>query len=466
MAERIRDSWFTVGRPLPKRHSNILLALSFILPLLIWSIAAYGPFWDSEVEISLSSDADHEDFSTVYIPGDSMERTRFVAFQSAVREANGRMLETDTESSPASIRRANKRILRSLYPAANTAGWLDDTQEKDYAALYEVWAKIASGDTSAPISPENLEIIKENWSKLASVSPAYDSSNFYSQPIKRLIPEGVVKVNRPPMLPTPGEVLARASEDFSGNSKLGDINVAGRYLVSVRTVASGFIVACLIGIPVALLCGIFPFFSRLIEPFVDFFRYMPAPAFGTLLIAILGIYNAPKVALVVIGTLPHLILMVANTTRGLEPALIDAAQTLGANRQQLIRKVVIPGILPNLYNDLRILLGWAWTWLVISELLGVKAGLTELIDTQGRRFHFDHVYPVILLIGLTGFLTDQFLSWFRGVLFPYTGETVGTGARAVSRALRSIGSRKTVPSIQKTGATVPTSTATATQGDQ
>ena len=98
----------------------------------------------------------------------------------------------------------------------------------------------------------------------------------------------------------------------------------------------------------------------------------------------------------------------------------------------------IPGILPNLYNDLRILLGWAWTWLIIAELLGVKAGLTEIIDTQGRRFHFDHVYPIILLIGLTGFLTDQFLAWFRGVIFPYTEQGISASARSAARVLSKV----------------------------
>ena len=83
---------------------------------------------------------------------------------------------------------------------------------------------------------------------------------------------------------------------------------------------------------------------------------MPAPAFGTLLIALFGIYDAPKLALVFLGTLPQLILMVANTTRMLDTSLLDAAQTLGANRKQLVTRVVIPGILLNLYNNFNILL--------------------------------------------------------------------------------------------------------------
>jgi NitT/TauT family transport system permease protein len=95
---------------------------------------------------------------------------------------------------------------------------------------------------------------------------------------------------------------------------------------------------------------------------------------------------------------------------------------------------VVPGILPDLYNDLRILLGWAWTWLVIAELIGVKTGLTEFIETQGRFRNFDRVFPVIILIGVIGFTTDQLLAWLRGVLFPWTGE-VGPASRAVARGL-------------------------------
>ncbi|MBN2233834.1 MAG: hypothetical protein JW706_01690, partial [Opitutales bacterium] len=68
---------------------------------------------------------------------------------------------------------------------------------------------------------------------------------------------------------------------------------------------------------------------------------------------------------------------------------------------------------------LRILLGWSWTWLVIAELVGVKSGLTEFIETQGRWRNFDQVYPVIILIGLIGFGSDQFLSRLSKRFFPY-----------------------------------------------
>jgi NitT/TauT family transport system permease protein len=129
------------------------------------------------------------------------------------------------------------------------------------------------------------------------------------------------------------------------------------------------------------------------------------------------------VALVFIGTVFQMVLVISKTTRMLDASLLEAAQTLGARPRQLLTHVVVPGILPNLYNDLRILLGWAWTWLVIAELIGIKSGLTEFIETQGRFRNFDRVYPVIILIGVTGFVTDQFLSWLHGLFFPWAGKS-------------------------------------------
>ena len=117
----------------------------------------------------------------------------------------------------------------------------------------------------------------------------------------------------------------------------------------------------------------------------------------------------------------------------------------------MITHVVIPGILPNLYNDLRILLGWAWTWLVIAELIGVKSGLTEFIETQGRFRNFDRVFPVIILIGVTGFVMDQVLSWLHGIFFPWAGKN-GPLTRGIVKvmkwpvnALVTFTSRKSAP---------------------
>jgi len=130
---------------------------------------------------------------------------------------------------------------------------------------------------------------------------------------------------------------------------------------SIEVIFWGFMMSSIIGVPLGILCGSFSFFSRLNEPFIDFVRYMPAPAFGPLAVAILGINDAPKISIVIIGTFFQQVLVIANTTRQFDNSLIETAQTLGADRLKLIRSVIVPGILPELYRDMRILLGWAWT---------------------------------------------------------------------------------------------------------
>jgi NitT/TauT family transport system permease protein len=159
--------------------------------------------------------------------------------------------------------------------------------------------------------------------------------------------------------------------------------------------------------------------ARLNEPFIEFFRYLPAPAFGALAVAILGIHDGPKIAIIVIGTLFQQVLIVANTTRQLDHALLEAAMTLGTRGWRLVLKVVVPGILPQLYRDQRVLLGWAWTYLIVAELIGTSSGITFFITQQARYQHFDKVYAAIVMIGLIGLGIDLLLAWLGRRLFPW-----------------------------------------------
>lgn len=188
---------------------------------------------------------------------------------------------------------------------------------------------------------------------------------------------------------------------------------------SVQVIFWGFFISSLIGVPVGILCGTYSVFSRLFEPFVEFFRYLPAPAFGALAVAILGIYDGPKIAVIVIGTLFQQILIIANTTRKLDYALLEAALTLGTSKFKLLLHVIIPGILPDLYRDQRILLGWAWTYLIVAELIGTSSGITWFITQQARYQHFDNVYAAIIMIGIIGLGGDLILAWFAKRLFPW-----------------------------------------------
>lgn len=188
---------------------------------------------------------------------------------------------------------------------------------------------------------------------------------------------------------------------------------------SITIIFLGFTYSCLLGIPLGILCGAYTAMSRLNEPFIEFVRYFPAPAFGALAVAVLGIHDAPKVAIIFIGTFFQMVLVIANTTRKLDLRYIEAALTLGANRLRLLFKVVVPGILPDLYRDLRILLGWAWTYLIVAELIGTSSGITWFITQQARYKNFENVFAAIIVIGLIGLLSDVILARLGKRLFPW-----------------------------------------------
>jgi NitT/TauT family transport system permease protein len=235
---------------------------------------------------------------------------------------------------------------------------------------------------------------------------------------KRVVPHG--RPANPVFLPPPHEVAGALYTAYATPPALAtDTWLHQSLWMSLKVIFWGFFLSSLIGVPLGILCGTVPFFSKLHEPFVEFFRYLPAPAFGPLMVAILGINQAPKIAIVFIGTFFQQVLVVANTTRKLDLSLLEAAQTLGARNKQLVFKVVVPGIVVDLYTDMRILLGWAWTYLVIAEVFGTTTGITFFITQQSRYLHWAKVYAAIITIGVIGLTSDMALAWIARRIFPW-----------------------------------------------
>ncbi len=203
---------------------------------------------------------------------------------------------------------------------------------------------------------------------------------------------------------------------------------------SIRTIFWGFVISSVFGVPLGILCGTYRFFARLQEPFIEFFRYLPAPAFGALCVAILGIEDAPKIAIIFIGTFFQQVLVIANTVRKVDPALIEAAQTLGARGHRLLTRVVIPAAITDIYTDMRILLGWAWTYLIVAEVVGTMSGITYFINQQARYRHFDNVYAAIAMIGVIGLTCDMLFAWLGTVLFPWKRRARKSARAAKPRA--------------------------------
>ncbi|KQQ14271.1 nitrate ABC transporter permease [Methylobacterium sp. Leaf123] len=231
-------------------------------------------------------------------------------------------------------------------------------------------------------------------------------------------PEG--RPANPVYLPAPHEVAVAFWTSLTAPPPQRDtIWLPASLWHSIQIIFWGFTLSSLVGVPLGILCGAQPTIARLTEPVIEFVRYLPAPAFGALMVAILGIYDGPKIAIIVIGTFFQQVLVIANTTRRVDPLLIEAALTMGSRNLRLIRRVVVPAVLPQIYRDQRILLGWAWTYLIVAELIGTSSGITFFITQQARYQHFDNVYAAILVIGLVGIATDIALALIGRRLFPY-----------------------------------------------
>lgn len=424
MASSAGRHWFGVRKDLDQTRASLLMVLSFSLPLIIWCIAAYGPWWKVAHQVTISAESPR--VQNVYTAGDRVDPATWKQFTAAIEQDNDEILKARSAGTPAaSTARQNKKILRQIYPTAVINGWLGRGQETDDEAIRTVWKKLATGELKATrqaLTTDNLEIIQSNVALLEKAG-----ADWPTESLLKLLPESSEEVSRPVYLVPPDVVAASLWKGITADKPTTDADEPGserktllqRYGESWRTIVLGYLLAIVVAAPLGIIAGTFDFFSKLIEPFTNFFCYMPAPAFGVVLMAIFGLDLGPKIMLVFLGTLPCAILTIAKTTRRLDGALLEAAQTLGANQRQLVTHVVVPGILPNLYNDLRLLFGTAWTWLVIAELLGFKSGLAEVIDTHGRRFQFDIVYPAILLIGFSGFFMDQFLDVIGRFLFPW-----------------------------------------------
>lgn len=222
-----------------------------------------------------------------------------------------------------------------------------------------------------------------------------------------------VGLANPMFFPGPDAVLARIGHWWSDEGLVGDI------AISVYRVMAGFLASAVIALPLGLYIGTYRPVQAFLEPLTDFIRYMPAVAFIPLVMLWVGIDEGSKVLIIFIGTFFQMVLMVAEDVRRVPMAQIEAAQTMGANRAEIIRLVVLPSARPALLDTLRITCGWAWTYLVVAELVAANSGLGYAILRAQRYMQTDKIFAGILLIGVIGLLTDQAFRWLGRVAFPW-----------------------------------------------
>jgi NitT/TauT family transport system permease protein len=187
--------------------------------------------------------------------------------------------------------------------------------------------------------------------------------------------------------------------------------------VSFLRVTAGFLAAALLALPLGILAGSFRLCSALLEPVSEFLRYIPVPALVPLVLILLGIEEGAKVSLVFLGTFFQLLLMTADEVRRVPLSLVQVSQSMGATRLEVVTRVLTPAALPGISHALRICNGWAWSYVVVAELLAASEGLGFRILRFYRFIQTPNIYVYLLVFGLIGLALDGLLRLLHARLF-------------------------------------------------
>ncbi|HYZ34155.1 MAG TPA: ABC transporter permease [Crenalkalicoccus sp.] len=215
-------------------------------------------------------------------------------------------------------------------------------------------------------------------------------------------------------LASPGHTLA------SGWALLTEFGFAGDIAITIARVLGGFLIAAAVAVPLGLVMGAFKPVEAFFEPFVSFARYLPASAFIPLLILWAGVGEAQKLAVIFIGSVFQIVVMVAVIAGGTRMDLVEAAYTLGCRRGSILRRVVIPAAAPQVMEALRLVLGWAWTYVIVAELIGATSGIGHMIMDSQRLLDTGQMIFGIVVIGLIGLVTDALFRALNRRLFPWS----------------------------------------------
>jgi NitT/TauT family transport system permease protein len=211
----------------------------------------------------------------------------------------------------------------------------------------------------------------------------------------------------PTFLPSPAAVWAAGTDMAASGTLWTDLTA------SLGRIGLGFVLAVLISVPLGFTMGALPWAQALLEPVIGLLRYLPASAFIPLLIIWLGIGEASKVALLVLGVVFFNTLMTADVVRQVPRRLLEVSATLGAGRLRVASRVVLPYALPGMIDAMRVNAAAAWNFVVVAELIAATSGLGYRITRAQRFLQTDRIFAILVVIGLIGLTIDVTLRLLR-----------------------------------------------------
>jgi len=222
---------------------------------------------------------------------------------------------------------------------------------------------------------------------------------------------GLVK---PFFLPSPMEVVKALYGQLVQGTLWPDLKA------SLFRVTVGYILAVIFGLPVGIALGSYRLFRWFFEPFNNFVRYTPLPAFIPLIVLWVGIGDANPITIIFLGVFWSLVVLVGDSVSNVPVQHIELARTLGVSRLGCLLHVTLRHSLPGIYDGLRVGAGWAWSSLVLAEIVGANTGLGHMLMESQRFLKTANVIGGIILIGALGLMIDHLFSRAYSPLFPWT----------------------------------------------
>jgi len=234
--------------------------------------------------------------------------------------------------------------------------------------------------------------------------------------LTRGIPEE--RILGPTILPSPAEVVYSLG-DLVGTSDQDNRNIFDHIALSLRRVALGFLLGLAIAFPVGLLMGSFGSARATIAPVVTASGYIPIATLVPLTMSWFGLDESQKVVFLAMAFCIFLLPMIIRAVDSVPDIYLRTAYTLGATRWTIIRRVLIPGALPDIWHSMRLAFGVGWSYLVLAEVVVKTGGLGDLIDTARRRAMSGRVYLVIVIITVIAWIADLLWARLSVLLFPH-----------------------------------------------
>jgi NitT/TauT family transport system permease protein len=217
-------------------------------------------------------------------------------------------------------------------------------------------------------------------------------------------------------LPSPSEVVRGTLQLFF------QYDLTGAILISTRRILLAFALASALALPLGILMGAFTPIHKIFESVMAPLRYMPISAFIPLLILWFGIYEKEKIAFLFLGVFVYLLPVVVSAIRTVPEELVQTALTLGASKMQVVRTILVPAALPEIFDSFRVMNAISWTYVILAEAVNPEHGLGYMVELARTHQKASWSFAGLIVIGGIGLITDQVIRSVSMILFRWREE--------------------------------------------